>query len=96
MQVECLRCGLCCQELVSEDFWLKGTDYTNEQKAFLLEERKKYPKSEKGCKFLVFEKNGLASCLIHKRFGYEAKSYNCKIYPKSRHKYCLREKREMK
>lgn len=78
---ECLRCGRCCQELVGKKMWVGGR-LNWEQKQQLLKERKKYPPNDKGCEMLYFEPDGLATCLVYKMFGSEARDQNCIDYPK--------------
>ena len=78
---KCLRCGRCCRELVGKKMWVGGK-LTWEQKQQLLKERKKYPPNDKGCEMLYFNNKKLATCLVYKMFGSEARDQNCIDYPK--------------
>lgn len=83
IEQDCKRCGKCCQlPEIMPNMWSDCSDLTDEQKKQLIKVRARYPKNKTGCDALIFEKNGLASCLIQKLFGYIKKPRVCKKYPK--------------
>ncbi len=77
----CNRCAKCCRSPeVNNGMWLDNTDITDEQIEILRRERGKYPENKVDCGVLVFEQDGLASCLIRKILGHKFLPRACKKY----------------
>ena len=90
----CNRCGKCCLTMVEPSFWETAgmffiepslichkdvVEKVAEKKQTLLDERKKYPANDGGCKMLIFE-NGIAACLIENLLGKDKKPKVCQEY----------------
>lgn len=82
----CARCGRCCQEIMSPNYWIRGLSW--EEKQILVAERKKYPKvgGKKCCDMLYFD--DIAHCLVWEVFGRNRMPKSCREYPKAGEK-CL-------
>ncbi len=74
--MECKRCGKCCANKTSTDIWLQSR-LTREQIAELVKEREVPTKGR--CCMLTTRENK-PTCLVHYKFGYEAKPDICKQY----------------
>ena len=79
--MDCLRCGQCCMA-VGREFWLHG-DYENKpQYPWLQKLAMRLEDQGDGmpCRMLVLI-DGVAMCMIHESYGYDAKPRVCKEYP---------------
>jgi len=83
----CQRCGACCLT-IGRTFWMNG-DY--EDFPDLVERKSNGDYEDYGVPCEMFEFRGeIGVCLIHERYGYEAKPAACKEYPNG--ELCLRQK----
>jgi len=77
-QFKCLRCGQCCM-IVGRTFWRNGdfTDYPDLQK---LADETESIYDGLPCQMLQMI-DGIATCKIHRDYGYDAKPEVCRKYP---------------
>ena len=78
---ECKRCGHCCMS-VGREFWMHG-DYENKPQYPWLCLQAQHCEDQGDnlpCRMLILI-DGVAMCLIHETYGYEAKPEVCKDYP---------------
>ena len=86
--MKCVRCGQCCLT-IGKTFWKHG-DFEDIRE---LKERANNGEHEDfGVPCEMFEPRGeVGVCLIHERYGYEAKPLVCREYPEEGER-CFREK----